>query len=281
MADDEPHRGGAGESHGAAGGTGVPPAPVDSPPQQPPSWRPTFLLITCEHGGHDIPRAYRAHFRGATEILRSHRGWDPGALTLAQRLAADLAAPLIFSTTSRLLVELNRSLDQPDLFSEFTRSLPAAAREDLLARYYHPYRFAVHQTLDHAIRAGERALHLSVHSFTPRLGDEVRTVGVGLLFDPARPSEAALADWWLPRLRARNLDVRANEPYKGTDDGLTTTLRAEFSPDAYAGLELEVRSDLLALRGRRRAAGFAGDLLDVLATGAVQQRRTRSGPGRY
>lgn len=232
---------------------------------RPPAWQPTFLLITCEHGGHDIPEAHAHLFTGAEETLRSHRGWDAGALTLAQDLAADLTAPLIFSTTCRLLVELNRSEGHPELFSEFTRELPAADREELLARYYHPYRDSVRRTIDHAIAAGERVLHLSVHSFTPRLGDQVRTVEAGVLFDPARPAEAAVADWWLPRLRARGLEARPNEPYKGTDDGLTTALRIELAPGAYAGVELEIRNDLLTGPDARHIAdGVAGDVRALL-----------------
>jgi predicted N-formylglutamate amidohydrolase len=236
----------------------------------PPTWRPTFLLITCEHGGCRIPKAYRGLFAGAAETLRSHRGWDPGALTLARFLADDIAAPLIFSTTSRLLVELNRSEDHPQLFSEFTRGLSDAEKTGLRARHYLPYRDTVRRTLAHATHAGERALHLSIHSFTPRLGDEIRTVEAGILFDPARPSEAALADWWLPRLRAGNLDARPNEPYQGTDDGLTTTLRTHFPAHRYAGLELEVRNDILTgARARAVATQVAGDLRILLgASGA-------------
>ena len=241
-------------------------APRDPAGPPEPAWRPTFLLITCEHGGHEIPEPHRHLFTGAEETLRSHRGWDAGALALARRLAADLAAPVIFATTCRLLVELNRSLGQPDLFSEFTRSLSPDEKQRLLDDLYHPYRNSVRGALARAIGGGERALHLSIHSFTPRLGAEVRTVEVGVLFDPARPAEAALADWWLPRLCARRLDARPNEPYNGTDDGLTTTLRAELAPDAYAGLELEVRNDILtAPRAGAIASALAADLRAMTA----------------
>src|SRR5690606_16509601 len=125
----------------------------------------------------------------------------------------------------------------------------------------HPYRNSVRSALAEEMGAGERALHLSIHSFTPRLGDEVRAVEAGILFDPARPAEAALAEWWLPRLRARGLDPRPNEPYEGTADGLAAAVRAELRARAYAGLELEVRSDLLT--GHDAPAVVAGLAADV------------------
>ncbi|MEC9373270.1 MAG: N-formylglutamate amidohydrolase, partial [Planctomycetota bacterium] len=93
-----------------------------------PVWRPRAILITCEHAGREIPPRWRRHFRGASEILRSHRGLDIGAFDVALALAEHLAAPLIFSRTSRLLIELNRSLDHPRLFSEYTRDLDESER---------------------------------------------------------------------------------------------------------------------------------------------------------
>ncbi len=90
------------------------------------------LLITCEHGGNRIPKRYRSLFAGQEALLSSHRGWDPGALSLAQTLARSFHAPLHHSCTSRLLVDLNRSLHHPDLFSSITRQLPSEEREEIL-----------------------------------------------------------------------------------------------------------------------------------------------------
>lgn len=66
------------------------------------------VIVTCEHGGNHIPVRYAALFAAAGDVLKTHRGWDPGALPLARRFAKTLGTPLFFSTTSRLLVDLNR-----------------------------------------------------------------------------------------------------------------------------------------------------------------------------
>ncbi len=83
------------------------------------------FLITCEHGGNRIPTAYRRLFRGQKALLGSHRGYDPGALVMAKALARALNAPLVSSAVSRLLVDLNRSIGHPQLFSAATRGVPA------------------------------------------------------------------------------------------------------------------------------------------------------------
>ena len=66
------------------------------------------VVISCEHGGSRIPGRYRHLFAGRAALLESHRGWDPGALVMARALSRGLRAPLFASTTSRLLVDLNR-----------------------------------------------------------------------------------------------------------------------------------------------------------------------------
>ena len=190
--------------------------------------------MTCEHGGHRVPAAYRSLFRGRGALLASHRGWDPGALELARRFGRPLAA----ATTTRLLVDLNRSAGHPRLFSEATRDLDAAAKARLLARHYVPYRAAV----EAAVRARRSVLHLSVHSFTPVMDGERRRMDVGLLYDPARRGEAALCARWRRELLRRRpgVAIRRNAPYRGTADGLVTHLRRRLPEARYWGVELEV-----------------------------------------
>lgn len=209
------------------------------------------LLLTCEHGGYDIPPAYRHLFIGAEDVLRSHRGWDPGALDVARALRDHLQVPLIHATVSRLLVELNRSADSPQLFSQFTRPLPEAERQAMLSAYYQPYRQRVE-----AFVTAHPTLHISVHSFTDVLDGDRRELEIGVLYDPARPAEVAAADAILARLSAAEPTWRLarNAPYAGTDDGLTTHLRTRVPDPAYAGLELELRQGLLADRQMKQRA---------------------------
>jgi predicted N-formylglutamate amidohydrolase len=97
-------------------------------------------LVTCEHGGAGIPARYRRLFAGKASLLRSHRGFDRGALPLARAVARAFGAPCIESRTSRLLVDLNRSQHHPKLFSEVTKQLSPEERDTLLARHYTPHR---------------------------------------------------------------------------------------------------------------------------------------------
>jgi len=213
--------------------------------------RPDQLLITCEHGGNRVPARYRRAFAHAGPALASHRGYDRGALELARELSRCLHAALVYSTISRLLIELNRSLSHRHAFSPYARRLPIPLREELVARYYMPYRRAVEQQITRAVRRGRRMVHLSSHSFTPRRAGVLRTVDIGLLYDPHRSAEAAFCARWRQLLIARDarLRVRRNYPYRGSADGLTTALRRQFPERAYLGIELEVNQRFVRAGG--------------------------------
>lgn len=228
------------------------------------------LLLTCEHASARVPAAYAPLFSSARarRALAGHRGWDPGALSVARMLQRDTGAPLIVGKVSRLLVELNRSAGSRRVFSEFTRELDAETRQALMQRYYHPHRDAVTAEVATAVARGQRVLHVGVHSFTPVLDGERRRADVGLLYDPARRRERAFCGRFVAALGvlAPGLRVRRNYPYRGTDDGLTRDLRRAWPPARYLGIELELNQVLLrpgrpafpglyaALRGALRAA---------------------------
>ena len=211
------------------------------------------VLITCEHGGNRIPPRYRPLFAGFEALLQSHRGYDPGALAVARKLARALDAPLFVSTTSRLLIDLNRSIGHPKLYSEATRNAPAAVRRDILAKHYLPYRAAVEAHVAATIARGSRVIHLASHSFTPVLDGVVRNADIGLLYDPARAGEAELCRRWQARLKSQapELKVRRNYPYTGSSDGFTAFLGRRFPSDLYVGIELEINQKHVLPGGRR------------------------------
>jgi predicted N-formylglutamate amidohydrolase len=223
------------------------------------------FLITCEHGGNRIPAGHRRLFRGRRPLLNSHRGYDPGALIMAGALAAAFRAPLVSSTVSRLLVDLNRSFGHPRFFSEATRFAPARLRSVIVDEHYRPYREEVERLVGRMVSRGRRVIHISSHSFAPELHGKLRRADVGLLYDPGRRTEALLCARWKASLAecAPGLLVRRNYPYAGKGDGLTSHLRRHFTSSAYLGIELEINQGIVHTAGRRWTA-LRGVLIESL-----------------
>jgi predicted N-formylglutamate amidohydrolase len=214
------------------------------------------FLVTCEHGGNRVPAPYRRLFRGEQNVLDSHRGYDPGALVMAKALADALSAPLVTSTVSRLVIDLNRSIGHPQLWSSATRGASRELRTSIVERHYRPYRAEVERLVRRSLSRGRRVIHVSSHSFTPVLDGKIRQTDVGLLYDPARRGEAGLCARWKASLAliAPEIQVRRNYPYAGKGDGVTSALRTAFPARAYLGLELEVNQRIVLAAGRRWTA---------------------------
>lgn len=197
------------------------------------------MIISCEHAGNYVPEEYARLFKATPEILESHRGWDPGAWEVARYLSEQLSSPAYGCFTTRLLMEVNRSLHHPQLFSKFTASLNEVEKSKLLNNIYFPYRTEVFNAIRNA---GKPVLHLSVHTFTPVLDGHLRKTDIGILFDPERDEEAKFCERWRSSLQQSlpELKIQFNAPYKGIDDGFATYLRTQFSGKEYMGIELEI-----------------------------------------
>jgi predicted N-formylglutamate amidohydrolase len=214
-----------------------------------------------------VPAEYAHLFAGAGPVLATHRGMDFGALEVARAFGAELGVEPITATTTRLVVDLNRSPYHKNVFSQYTRPLTREQRAAALDRYYWPYRRRAEQLVERAVRAGAFVLHVSAHSFTPELDGKVRNCDVGFLYDPRRKAEVRFIDAWDAALRERapELVARRNYPYKGVSDSLVTHLRTRYADRSYAGVELEVNQKHVA--GARWSA-LVALLAETLAAAA-------------
>jgi predicted N-formylglutamate amidohydrolase len=169
-------------------------------------------------------------------------------------------------------VDLNRSPGNRNVFSRYTRSLPAEQREAAMAKHYWPYRNAVEAAVARAVAAGEALVHVSAHSFTPVLRGEVRNCDVGFLYDPRRRDEVRFVDAWHAALAtaAPELVLRRNYPYRGVSDALVTHLRRRYGARGYTGVELEINQKHAGSRGWRTLIAL---LTQTLAAAVERQAR--------
>lgn len=204
-----------------------------------------ILFLTCEHAVNSIPSSYQALFKPHQALLDTHRGIDFGALEIALSMQEVFACDLVQATTSRLLIDCNRSLG-PRCFSKISTPLSLPEKQKIIDQYYLPYRQKVLQCIEKYRAQGLQVMHCSVHSFTPILNNEIRTVDIGFLYDPKRSLEKKWAKVWKEELskESKAYRIRMNSPYQGISDGLTTALRKKYLPEEYLGLELECNQAL-------------------------------------
>lgn len=226
------------------------------------------VVLSCEHGGNNVPDAFMELFCNAGDVLDSHRGWDPGALELFFEMenAAKVDFSL-FSETTRLLIDLNRSLNKRTLFSEFTFPLSALQKQEIIDNYYRPFRNCFFDHLKLLVKEKRFVLHVSVHSFTPVFEGQTRNADIGLLYDPRFGLEKVMAWLWRKKITAWNPDlkIRMNYPYLGKNDGHVFALRNQLGSGYYAGIELEINQKYASCKQFNRDFGVVfKDFLSVL-----------------
>jgi predicted N-formylglutamate amidohydrolase len=229
------------------------------------------IVLSCEHASWTLPPGEDLGVSG--DVLRSQASWDPGAYEVAARLGEALGLPVHASAFSRMFVDLNRPEAHAGVIPAVSYGAPvpgnarlaADERERRLAQFHRPYWDAVRRDVRARILDRGACLHLSSHSFAPELDPERRVYDCGVLYDPAVPFEAALAERLQFALRGAGLDVRPNEPYRGTEAALVTSLRGEMPSDAYAGIEIEMSHALVRTgTGCARVAAALGAVLEDL-----------------
>src|SRR5580658_10300455 len=147
-------------------------------------------LIICDHASNAIPPGYGT-LGLPLEALDRHIAYDIGAADATRALAAQLGAPAVLSTYSRLVIDPNRGLDDPTLVMRYSDGaiVPGNAYIDAaeIARrsekYWAPYRQEIAATVDAMIATGEPPALVSIHSFTPVMRSLARPWKIGILWD--------------------------------------------------------------------------------------------------
>ncbi len=200
------------------------------------------VLFSCEHASPALPAEAAA--LGLPRALRnSHWAYDRAAATLTRDLARRFGAPAVLAAFSRLWIDPNRHPDDPELLVRevagygirFNAEIDAPERSRRLRHWYGPY----HRALAAQISNNPSlSLLVSIHTFTRRLGTEVRPFLFGVLHQ-GRTSQVRRI---VGALRASGREVRENEPYSGFD-GKTYSIASHGAASGLPWVELEIRDD--------------------------------------
>jgi predicted N-formylglutamate amidohydrolase len=227
-------------------------------------------LLICDHAGAAIPRAMGRLGVDETALLR-HVALDIGAGEVTRILARRLNMPAVLATYSRLLIDPNRTLNDPtsvvsisdDVVVPGNRNLSPAAVQARAEAFFWPYHREVSRFLDRFQARGAVPALLSIHSFTPVMKGVERPWHLGILWSRDHRLARPLLDIFRADL---SLCVGDNEPYTGRGS-------CGYSTDTHGAgrgiphVLIEIRQDLIDTRhGAERWAARIGTALErVLA----------------
>jgi len=205
------------------------------------------LILICDHAVSALPANYGTLGLSPEELER-HIAVDIGALAMTKEVAQELDAPAIFTKFSRLLIDVNRGLDDPTLVMRISdgvivpgnRHLDEAERAKRVRLYYEPYHLAIDKMIETCSAAGVPPVLLSIHSFTENWKGVPRPWHAAILWD----RDHRFAVPMLEALRANpGIVVGENEPYDGKLAG--DCMWQHGTRRGLAHTIIEVRQDLV------------------------------------
>lgn len=188
------------------------------------------VLVSCEHATCAVPGGQKAIFEGREDELHSFAGWEPGALNLAQAIAIRFRTPLVHGEITRLLIDLEAG--EEERTSPYQAQLTESARERFAGHMWAGYRKTLRQRIEEDLRRRDALVHILAHTGGVDEGRAILRVpdGAGLA--------ARVAADWARAASREHLDVTcATGGLPGT---LISELAADFPPDRYAPIRLEV-----------------------------------------
>ena len=209
--------------------------------------RKSRYVILVDHASNRVPDEIANGDLGLpTDDMARHIAYDVGAAAVGTYLGEMLDAPVLLSEFSRLVIDPNRSEDDPTLIMQLydgsiipgNRSLSEADKRHRIEAYHRPYRMAAE-----ALAASrDDPILIAVHSFTPQLrGRPPRPWEVGILFAHDRRYSDLLIDALDGTLET---PIGINQPYSGELEGDTMDQIALQKGRQHALIEL--RNDLIA-----------------------------------
>ena len=229
------------------------------------------VLLVGDHVSNAIPKTLnKLGLDGA--LLEEHIAYDIGTKKLIHHLSQHLDAPAVLAGYSRLVVDLNRSLEDASVMPEVSdnviikgnQQMSHEHRNQRIHCFYTPYRSAIDMMLQRFRQQDIVPAFISIHSFTPEMAGFFRPWHAGLLWDKDPRIPVPL----MKNLRAHPDDfhIGDNEPYSGKHP-------ADYTIDHHAeaaGLphvSIEIRQDLVNTEeGAERWACILDEALhDILA----------------
>jgi predicted N-formylglutamate amidohydrolase len=204
------------------------------------------VLLLCEHAGQAIPKSL-AKLGVSQNVINSHRGWDIGALAVAQDVAAHLNAPLVIQAYSRLVIDANRPPDSPHAVPAEVDGVTIYGNVGITPDQQRQRAEEIFAPLDETLSDLMRELQprgcFSIHSFTPVMGGHARPWHAGFL--SRRDTATAQALMEAITAQQPGLTMAVNEPYQ-IDDETDWFIPRHAEPSGAAHTLVEIRNDLIA-----------------------------------
>lgn len=187
-------------------------------------------LFSCSYATCTVPEAQKEIFKGSSEIVTSPKGWDPGALNLAQGFAMHYRTPLVHSEVTRLIIDVEQTGDAQ--WSKYSNKIPESSRARMSERIAGSFQNLLMSRIADDLQRHETCVHLMIHTHPGNPGS------IQLDTHPTNIAGGSVADLWAQSLKSTDITVLSRDIEKPTP--LARSLVSNHPPQNYAQIRLSV-----------------------------------------
>jgi len=175
------------------------------------------IVLSCEHASNVIPKEFNNLGWTNKEFSKCEDVLDKGAEQLFDFLCKKLNCRGIKSTFSRLVIDVNRNLNQPELIRKQCGKIPIPSnleltkkqREKRIKTLYLPYRDNLHKLLDQCEKKHDIVLYYAIHTMAHHYEGRTRKMDLAIIYKAGEPVARMLGK----ELEDMGLNITYNDPY--------------------------------------------------------------------
>ena len=201
------------------------------------------ILLIVDHASNFIPKKYNN--LGLNQIdIDTHIAFDLYIRKTSLKLARKIGARVICGKYSRLLIDLNRGINDPTLINCISDkkiipgniAISSKEKKLRLNKIYSEYHLSIAKT----IMSKKIKMIISMHSFNPIFKNKKREFDIGILSN----NDRRYSDILISNLNNSSLSIGNNEPYKGNLIG--DTLSKHALKNKLFHTLIEIRNDIIS-----------------------------------
>ncbi len=191
------------------------------------------VVLSCEHASGVVPKEFNNLGVSVEELNKCNYLLDKGADEAYEFLVAKLGCNGIKAKVSRLVIDVNRDLDQDHLIRGACNShsfngnqdLTIEEREYRIKNYYLPYRNKLHSLLEDCEKKYGVCFYFSIHTMENCFKNEKRDMDFAIIYNKGEKVAKKLGE----TLEKRGHHVTYNYPYTLKKDIVRATHDAQVT----------------------------------------------------
>ncbi len=208
------------------------------------------VVLSCEHASKHIPEELNNLGISVEELNNCSFLCDKGADEVFKYLVKKLGCTGIKAKVSRLVIDVNRDIDQDELIREHCNGFSLKGNQGLtdeekgarVEEYYLTYRNKLHDLLEDCHKKFGLCLYISIHTMENCFEDEKREMDYAIIYKKGEKLAKGIGNV----LEEKGHDVTYNHPYTLRGDVIRVTHDAQVTKFNDYAIVIEINDKVSA-----------------------------------